>query len=304
MRATGAIDNRRVQTAARTAATLVLALAAVAALCFGVEKLDVRATSRRGAHVAVAGDAVDARGVLVSRARAEAGDEGATPPAGPTGKAEVFLFFERGSTALGEVRDYFDALQAKGARTTVLDAAFDPTLAKEMKASKNGTIGFRCGKRTESWVLGDTREDAQKKLNKLDEEVRTRLAKISKDPVNVYFTVGHGERSLDEAAKGGARTAAKGLKKLIESLNAKTKKLGIAEGLTKEVPNDAALVVLPAPRARSCPRRPRRSRATCKAAAPSWCCSIPGCPAASTTCTGRSSRCSRRSGCRWDRTRS
>ena len=36
------VDNRRVQAAARTAATLVCGAAALAALCFGVNKLDVR----------------------------------------------------------------------------------------------------------------------------------------------------------------------------------------------------------------------------------------------------------------------
>jgi hypothetical protein len=236
MRATGAIDNRRVQTAARTAATLVLAIAAAVALCFGVEKLDVQRDFSFGAPTTPSP-------MSVSMLEASS----CPAPSGTAGKAEVFLFFDRGSTALVEVRDYFDALEEKGARITTQDAALDPALAKDMKVSKNGTIGFRCGERTESWVLGDTREDAQKKLNKLDEEVRTRLAKISRDPQNVYVTVGHGERSLEEAAKAGARTSAKGLKKLVESLNAKTKKLGVADGLTKDVPADAKLVIIAGP---------------------------------------------------------
>lgn len=251
MRATGTVDNRRVQTAARTAGTLVLALAAAAALCFGVEKLDIRRDFSFAAPTTPSQATMSMLEASSCPAIEEnvAGDDSKLVAAAPSaaGKAEVFLFFERGSTSLGEVRDYFEALEHKGARIQTLDAAFDPMLAKDMKVSKNGTVGFRCGKRTESWVLGDTREDAQKKLNKLDEEVRTRLAKISKDASNVYITVGHGERSLDEVAKGGARTSAKGLKKLVESLNAKTKKLGIAEGLTKEVPNDAALVLIPGP---------------------------------------------------------
>jgi hypothetical protein len=250
MRATGTIDNRRVQTAARTAGTLVLAIAAAAALCFGVEKLDVR---RDFSFAAPTTPSQATLSMLESSScpaveAATPGDDAVIPTApSAAGKAEVFLFFERGSTSLGEVRDYFEALEHNGARIQTLDAAFDPALAKDMKVSKNGTVGFRCGKRTESWVLGETREDAQKKLNKLDEEVRTRLGKISKDPSTVYITVGHGERSLDEVAKGGARTSARGLKKLVESLNAKTKKLGIAEGLTKEVPSDAALVLIPGP---------------------------------------------------------
>jgi hypothetical protein len=100
----------------------------------------------------------------------------------------VFLFFERGSGALGEVRDYFDALQAHGVTVVTQDAAIDPALAKKMKVSKNGTVGLRCGERSETWQVGEDREEASKKLGKLDEEIRTRLAKISKDPSTVYFT--------------------------------------------------------------------------------------------------------------------
>lgn len=238
MRATGTIDNRRVQAAARTAATLVFALAGLVGLVFGVEKLDVRRDLSFGAPTTPSAATVS---MLEASSCASAA---ADASAGAIGKAEVFLFFERGSTSLAEVNDYFDALGRNGARITTLDAAFDPTLAKAMKISKNGTIGLRCGQRSETWTLGDNREDAQKKLNKLDEEIRTRLAKIAKDPVNVYVTIGHGERSVEEAAKGGARTSAKGLKKLVESLNAKVKKLGIADGLSKDVPADAALVIV------------------------------------------------------------
>jgi len=108
-------------------------------------------------------------------------------------------------------------------------------------------VALRCGARSESYTVGADREDAAKKLKKLDEEIRTKLAKITKDPQSVYVTVGHGERSLDEAAKDKERGSAKGLKKLIESTNAKLKKLGIAEGLTKAVPDDAALVVVAGP---------------------------------------------------------
>lgn len=250
MRATGVIDNRRVNAAARTAATLVAATAGLMGLCYGVEELDVRRdfsfaapTSPSAATLSMleAGRCPEVvPGDVTGDGAAKGDDSGSARP-------EVFLFFERGNTALGEVRDYFDGLAQAGARVTTLDSALDPVLAKSMKVSKNGTVGFRCGARTESWILGMDREDAQKKLTKLDEEVRTRLAKITKDSVNVYATVGHGERSLDEAARGGERLSAKGVKKLVESMNARVKKLGIADGLTREVPADAALVVIAGP---------------------------------------------------------
>jgi hypothetical protein len=255
MRATGVVDNRRVSAAARTAATLTAAVAGLIGLGYGVEKLDVR---RDFSFAAPTSPSAATLSMLeagrcaapVGEGDAEGDAQRADPPAAASAggeRPEVFLFFERGNTALGEVRDYFDGLSRAGARVTVLDSAADPVLAKALKISKNGTVGFRCGQRTESWTLGMDREDAQKKLNKLDEEVRTRLAKITKDAATVYVTVGHGERSLEEAAKGGERISAKGLKKLIESLNAKVKKLGIGDGLSNEVPEDASLVVVPGP---------------------------------------------------------
>ncbi|MCC7069993.1 MAG: Gldg family protein, partial [Deltaproteobacteria bacterium] len=240
MRANAFIDLRRVVAAVNTATTLVLATAGLGALCYAVEKLDLRRDFSFAAPTTPSGATTS----LFDAARCPAPGGGDA-----TGKPEVFLFFERGNPALGEVRDYFDALEARGASVVVQDAAIDPALSKKMKVSKNGTVGLRCGERTETWLVGEDRDDATKKLGKIDEELRTRLAKISKDPVNVYFTVGHGERSFDDAAKPGQRVAAKSLKKLVEGTNAKVKKLGVGDGLSREVPADAALVVMVGPTA-------------------------------------------------------
>jgi len=104
----------------------------------------------------------------------------------------------------------------------------------------------RCGVRSEAYTLGVDRDEAQKKLPKLDGEVRTRLGKVTRDAVTVYFTVGHGERSFGENDKAG-RAAGKALKRLVESRNGKAQKLGVADGLSERVPDDAALVVLLGP---------------------------------------------------------
>ncbi|MCC7110623.1 MAG: Gldg family protein [Deltaproteobacteria bacterium] len=251
MRATGFIDLRRVRAALNTASTLVLAVAGLGALCFALDKLDMRRDFSFAAPTTPSAATLSLLDAAQCPAPAPAKDEkdaaGAAGAATATGRPELFLFFERGSAALGELRDYFDALADHGVAVTTQDAAIDPALAKKMKVSKNGTVGLRCGERTETWQVGEDREDASKKLGKLDEEMRTRLAKVSKDPVTVYFTVGHGERSFDDAAKPGERVTAKTFKKLVESTNAKVKKLGVADGLTKEVPADAELVVLVGP---------------------------------------------------------
>lgn len=238
MRANAFIDLRRVQAALNTATTLVLALAGLGALCFAIDKLDVRRDFSFAAPTSPSAATLS----LIDAAQCPAADGGESK-----GRPTVYLFFERGNAALGEVRDYFDALADHGVTIVTQDAAVDPALAKKMKVSKNGTVGLRCGERSETWQVGEDREDASKKLGKLDEELRTRLAKVTKDPVTVYFTVGHGERSFDDAAKPGERVTARSFKKLVEGTNAKVKKLGLADGLSKEVPADAALVALVGP---------------------------------------------------------
>lgn len=228
-RAAGFVEHARLERATSTALTLVAGFGMLIGVVYGVQREDIRfefayaaPTTPSGATLAVLDTAV-------------CGDAKEKP--------EVFLFFERGSTALGEIQDYFDAMKAKGARVQVLDQAMDPVLAKAIKITKNGYVGLRCGEKTESWLVGAEREDAQKKLAKLDEEVRNRLGKITRDPVNVYMTVGHGERPVDESDKTG-RAAGKSLKKLLEAQNVKPKKFGIGDGLAAEVPKDAGLVVV------------------------------------------------------------
>ena len=229
-RATGLVDAPRVERATRTAVTLVAGLAAIVAFVYGVQRDDARLelanaspTSPSGATLAVVDTA--------------ACGPGATKP-------ELFLFFEKGSTAYVEVADYFAGLSAHGASVQVLDQALDPALAKALKVSKNGIVAMRCGDKTDTWTLGADRDEAQRKAKKLDAELRAKLGKLVKDPQTVYLTVGHGERSLegDGAAKG--RAQAKSYKRLLDTHNATAKKLGIADGLTDKVPDDAALVVV------------------------------------------------------------
>ncbi len=236
MRATGFVDNRRVLAAARTAATLVAAVAGLFALNYGAAKLDIRRDFSFAAPTAPSAATLS----MLDAASCTDAD-------GKPGKPEIFLFFERGSTGLGVVRDYFDALEHHGVSVTTQDSAADPELSKQVKVTKNGTVGFRCGSRTDNLTIGDEREEAERKVKHLDSDVRGKLARITKDAQNVYVTVGHGERSVDVSAHPGQRVSAKGLKKLIEALNGKPKKLGVADGLTKEVPKDAALVIVPGP---------------------------------------------------------
>jgi hypothetical protein len=228
-RLSGVVEVARVERATQTAVTLLGAAGFLIGSVFAVHKADVRVELASAAPTTPSGATL---ALLSTSSCGAAGD-----------KPEIFLFFERGSSALVEVQDYFDVLGAGGARVRTLDQALDPALAKALKVTKNGNIAVRCGERSESWLLGADRDEAQRKLGKLDSEVRARIGKVGRDPVNVYFTVGHGERSADESDKSG-RASGKGLKKLLEARNAKVKKLGLAEGLANRVPDDAGLVIV------------------------------------------------------------
>jgi hypothetical protein len=231
-RSSGLVDLPRVQRATSTAVTIVAGLTALAGIVYGVNANDKRFDLAYAAPSAPSG----ATSAILDTASCGAAGE----------KPEVVLFFERGSTAYAEVADYFEALRALGARVSLLDQALDPALAKAMKVAKNGTVAFRCGEKVESYNVGADRDEASRKLRKLDQEVRTKLGKLTRDPQNVYVTVGHGERPIDETDKSG-RTSSKNLKKLLDANNAKVKKFGIAEGSTAKVPDDANLVIVLGP---------------------------------------------------------
>lgn len=230
MRPSGAIARERLLAAAATAVSLVFALGALVFLNVAASRFEARLDFAQGG---TASPSATTLSLL----------DGSPRP------VELLLFFERGSPVVPELRDYVDRLEARGAVVRFLDQALEPELAKELKVSRNGTVVFRSGERSESYYVGTEREAAQRKLKKLDEEVRTRVARLTRDERTVYFTSGHGERG-EATAKAGERPAASLFAKLARALNAQVKPLGLKEGLGRAVPDDAAIVVVHGPTTR------------------------------------------------------
>lgn len=230
MRAAGYAEPRRAVGAATAALTIVFAVASTLLVNFAAKTKDTR------------GDFSAAAPTKLSAATIGMVQASETP-------VEIFLFFEKGSPMLPEFRDFYAPLEAAGAKLVSLDHALDPELAKEMRVSRTGTIGFRVGERTEKWFVGGERDAASRKLKRADEETRVRLARITRDEKRVYFTVGHGERK-DRRASKGERLGSEGFRKIGRSLNASMSKLGFVEGLGRDVPDDAALVVIFGPTSR------------------------------------------------------
>lgn len=233
MRAAGFVEMLRVKQAAGTAATLAFALGGLAFLNVAASEVEWRKDLSFAAPTSPSHATLS----LLEASERE---------------VEAFLFFEKGSPVLNELGDYFDGLEAAGVKLTVLDQALDAALAKDLKVSRNGTVALRSGERSETWYVGTEREAARRKLRKIDEEVRTRLSKLTRDAKTIYFTTGHGERG-ERQAKPGERPAASTFAKLAKALNTKIKELGLREGLGNQVPDDADLVVVHGPETRFLP---------------------------------------------------
>lgn len=166
-----------------------------------------------------------------------------------TEPVEVLLFYPSGSEVANELRPYFSTLESQsGGKLTVrvVDQAFDPKLAEELKIRDNGQIVLRQGEKNEKFKLDTDIDRAKRDLRKLDSLVQKNLLKLTRGAGTVYFLVGHGEanwRDNDDLF----RKINIFKKDIVEASNLKVKTFGVADGSTNAVPDDAAMVIIAAP---------------------------------------------------------
>ncbi len=160
----------------------------------------------------------------------------------------VTLFFPPGNDVHRTIAPYFDDLDKASEQLTVrtVDRDMNPTLAKELRARKNGTIVVSKGDSHESVPLALKPDKARSKIKKLDGDFGKKLAKVTRDQKTAYFVLGHGERTTSPRADDSP--GLKVTKELLERMNFKVKKLGPKDDLGNQVPEDATLVFLPGPR--------------------------------------------------------
>ncbi len=158
----------------------------------------------------------------------------------------VTLFFPPANDVAESIAPYFDAVAAASDQVTLqrLDRDMHPVQAKEMRARKNGSVVLSKDGSHESLQLDEDPDKARRKLKKLDKDFQAKLAKTSQDQRVAYFTTGHGERSTSPRAD---EVGLKLLKELLKSFNYKVKKLGMNDGLSNAVPDDATVVVVAGP---------------------------------------------------------
>lgn len=162
---------------------------------------------------------------------------------------EVYLFFPPASDAAEALESYFDELKAVAPSLAVtrLDQALSPTKAKELGVSGNGTVLIKKGGRKETLFIGTELEKARTQLRGLDVEVNKRLTLVAKTRRTVYLTGGHGERQRDPTDSYDQRATIDTLHKVLGDQNFDVRALTTAEGLSTEIPGDAAAVFIIGP---------------------------------------------------------
>lgn len=166
-----------------------------------------------------------------------------------TTPVEVILFFPSSSEVSNEVRPYFDELarESGGLLTTrVVDQAFDPKLAEELKVRENGQIVLKQGETNEKFKIDTELDRAKRDLKKLDSLVQKHLLKLTRGARTVYFLSGHGEANWRDN-ENAFRKINIFKKDVLEAQNFKVKTFGVADGSTSAVPDDADIVVVAAP---------------------------------------------------------
>jgi len=173
---------------------------------------------------------------------------------------KITAFFPDVSEVRGEVSGYLTEL-TKGVPNVelrIVDRYLEPKLAKDMKVFSDGTIVFAKGDKdakgdkekaesTRTLTIGSDLSAARAKLKTLDHDVQEQLYKLLRSRRVAYLTVGHGELnapSEDEKTKGHSADI---LQEIVRSQNYQVRTLGLAQGLGREVPDDAEIVFILGP---------------------------------------------------------
>lgn len=162
----------------------------------------------------------------------------------------VVAFFPQVNEVRAEVERYLNDLKTASPKlqVEVMDRLLAPKLARDLKATQDGVIVLAKGTTTNVLTVGTELDQAKTKLKTLDRDFQEQLLKSARKQKIAYLTVGHGELNdgprvaTSDAVRTGniART-------LLQRQNYLVKDLGLAQGLAREVPSDADLVLVLGP---------------------------------------------------------
>jgi len=145
---------------------------------------------------------------------------------------DVTAFYVSNDPRQQEARDRLQvyAAHTDKLRVKYIDPDLQPGLARTYGIRDSGTIVFESGGKRQS-TTGNSESEITSTLIKL----------LSGEPKKVYFLIGHGERSVDDASQGGYSI----VKKALEDSNYSIADLNLATEGT--VPSDAAVLVIASP---------------------------------------------------------
>jgi hypothetical protein len=181
---------------------------------------------------------------------ARPGDSSKKIVAALTEPLQVTLFFPPANDVGEAVGQYFSELAKESPQLQVerLDQAVDPARARTLGVTTNGVIVLSRGEQREIHTVGLEIDRARGQLQRLDQEVQKRLLTVARPKRVVYITEGHGERGDAKPPPGETpRPGISQLKELLRGQNVEVQTLSAAEGLGKEVPRDAAAVIILGP---------------------------------------------------------
>ncbi len=129
------------------------------------------------------------------------------------------------------------------------DRLLEPKVAKELRASQDGSIILARGEVRHIINVGTEAKNARAVLRNLDQEFQKNLMKLARDARVAYLSVGHGElndRKDKDASNSGQSVQI--FRKLLETQNFRIQDLGASQGLGQEIPEDASVLFVLGPK--------------------------------------------------------
>ncbi len=164
----------------------------------------------------------------------------------------VLLFFPAVNEVKDEVTGYFRAL-ADATGNVVLeehDRMVSANLAREYSVSTDAAIVLLRGDRSERIDFPSQIRSARARLRNLDQEIQEHLWRLAREQRTAYLTVGHGEFNEPVSGEGAEADPLRQINLLKEGLgvlNYQVEELGLQQGLGREIPDDAAMVLVMGP---------------------------------------------------------
>lgn len=162
----------------------------------------------------------------------------------------VLLFFPQVNEVKDEVTSYFRALADATGRVEIEhhDRLANPALAKDYKVMRDGAVVLVRGTRSETITVDPDLAKAKNTLRTFDGEVQKAFMKVARGARVAYLTVGHGEMNESSGPSADPLASVALVKEQITRQNYKAQSLGLKDGLGREVPDDAAMVIVLGPK--------------------------------------------------------